>query len=159
MAEVGVVTRHHRIHIMREGHEIATDDDEAGGNSRKHALGEASRGGLRHFAIACGADELDIDLFTSLDLHGCHMIGTEEERRYMGGVYCWICMPEVEFLLGNKSIDHLTEDLEVTGVRAIMLAQAMCRRHGHIETGLQEQVEKLEKSKNDLEIHNKELKV
>lgn len=55
---------------MREGCKVATNDDEDGGGSGKHALGKASRSGLRHFAIACGADEPEIDLFTSPDLHG-----------------------------------------------------------------------------------------
>ena len=34
----------------------------------------------------------------------------------MGGVYHQICMLEAEFLLSNESVDHLMEDLEVTGV-------------------------------------------
>ena len=67
-------------------------------------------------------------------------------------------MLKPKFLLCNESIDHLTKHLEVTGVQAIMLAQAMCLHHGHIETELQEQVEKLEKSKKDFQIHNEELK-
>jgi hypothetical protein len=40
-------------------------------------------------------------------------------------MYRQICMPEVEFLMSRESMDHLTEDVEVAGVRAIMLAQAM----------------------------------
>lgn len=52
----------------------------------------------------------------------------------MGGVYHRIYMPEVEFLLSNESVDHLMEDLEVTGVRAIMLARAVRWRYGHVET-------------------------
>ena len=86
LAKVGALPHHCRIHILHEGHEIASDDDEARGNSRKHALGDASHSGLRHFAIACSADEPDIDLFTIPDLHGCHLVGTEEERWFMGGV-------------------------------------------------------------------------
>ena len=35
-------------------------------------------------------------------------------------------MPKAELLLSNKLVDHLTEDLEVTGVRAIMLAGDTC---------------------------------
>jgi hypothetical protein len=54
----------------------------------------------------------------------------------MGGIYRRICMPEMEFLLANESVDHLTEHLEVTRVRAIMLARAMHQHHGHIETEL-----------------------
>ena len=156
--EVGAMPRHHCIHILREGHEIATDDDEARGNSRKHVLGDASHSGLRYFSIACGTNEPNIDLFTSPDLRGCHLIGTKEECQFIGGVYRRICMLKPKFLLCNESIDHLTEHLEVTGVQAIMLARAMRRRHGHIEMELQEQVEKLEKSKKDFQIHNKELK-
>ena len=67
-------------------------------------------------------------------------------------------MPEVELLLLNEIVDHLTEDLEVAGIRAIMLAQAARRHHGHVKTELQEQVLLLEKVKVDLNIKNKELK-
>lgn len=138
LAEVGALPRHCRIHILSEGFEITIDDDKAGGNSRKHVHGDASHSGLRHFAIACYADEPDIDLFTSPNLHKCHLVGKEEECQFMVGVYRHICMSEVEFLLGNESVDHLTEDLEVTGVWVIMLAQATHRHHGHIGTELQE---------------------
>lgn len=106
---------------MCEGHEVATDDDEGGGGFGKHALGKASHSGLRYFTVACGADEPDIDLFTSPDLCECQ-IRIEGECWFMGGVYRRICMPKAEFLLSNESIDHLMEDLEVTSVRAIMLA-------------------------------------
>lgn len=68
--EVGAMPRHRRIHILHEGCEIATDDDEARGNSRKHVLGDASHSGLRYFSIACGTDEPNIDLFTSPNLRG-----------------------------------------------------------------------------------------
>ena len=130
---------HHRhVHIKREGHEVATDEDEPGAGSGKQALGEASRSGLRHFAISCASDEPEIDLFTSPDLHDCHLIGTEEEHRFLVGTYRWICMPEVEFLMSHESVDHLTEDVQVAGVRAIMLARATRRRHGHIEIELRE---------------------
>lgn len=54
----------------------------------------------------------------------------------MAGRYHWICMLEVEFLLLNEIVDHLTKDQEVAGIRAIMLARATCRRHGHVETEL-----------------------
>ena len=106
---------------MWEGREVATDEDEDGGGSGKHALGMASHSGLKHFTIACGADEPEIDLFTSLDLCGCHLIRTEEERRFMASTYRRVCMLEAEFLLSNESMDHLMEDLEVAGIRAIML--------------------------------------
>ena len=56
----------------------------------------------------------------------------------MGGTYHWICMPEVEFLLSNESVDHLMEDLEVASVRAIMLTRAARQHHGHVKTELRE---------------------
>ena len=55
-----------RVHIMREGREVATDEDEPGASMGKHDLGEASCSGLRHFAISCGADEPEIDLLKAL---------------------------------------------------------------------------------------------
>lgn len=61
----------------------------------------------------------------------------------MASVYRQICMPKAELLLSNESIYHLTEDLEVTGVRAIMLTRAACHRHAHVETELIEHVENL----------------
>ena len=79
--------RRRRVHIMREGREVATEEDEPGAGSRKHALGEASRSGLRHFATSCGADEPKIELFTSTGLRDCHLVGTEEECRFMAGMY------------------------------------------------------------------------
>ena len=76
---------------------------------------------MRHFAVSYGADEPEIDLFTSLDLRECHLVRTEEHR-FMAGTYHRICKPEAEFLLSNETVDHLMEDLEVAGIRAIMLA-------------------------------------
>lgn len=67
----GSMPHRRHMHIMREWCEVPTDEDEPGAGSGKHALGDANRSGLRHFAVACGADELDIDLFTSLDLRAC----------------------------------------------------------------------------------------
>ena len=67
-------------------------------------------------------DELEIDLFTSPILCDCHLVGTVEEHRFMVGMYCRICMPEAEFLMSHETMDDLTEDVEVAGVRAIMLA-------------------------------------
>ena len=107
---------------MREGREVASDEDEPRAGTGKHALGMASRSGLRHFAVSCGVDEPKIDLFTIPDLCDCHLIGTEEEHRFLAGTYRWICMPEVEFLMSYESVDHLTEDIEVAWVTAIMLA-------------------------------------
>ena len=69
------------------GREVATDEDEPGAGMGKHALGKASRSGLRHFAVSCGADEPEIDLFTSPDLHDCHLIGNEEERRFLADLH------------------------------------------------------------------------
>ena len=113
---------HWHVHIIREGSEVATNEDEPGAGSGKHALGDASRSGLRHFAIAYSADEPEMDLFTSVDLRGCQLIGMEEEHRFMASTYRQICMPEAEFLLSNETVDHLMEDLEVAGIWAIMLA-------------------------------------
>ena len=121
LAKAGLMPHRRHVHIIREGREVTTDEDELGASSRKHALGEASHSGLRHFAIACGADELEIDLFTSPNLCNYHLIGIEEGQ-FMAGTYRWICMVEVEFFLSNKIVDHLMEDLEVAGIRAIMLA-------------------------------------
>ena len=56
----------------------------------------------------------------------------------MAGTYLRIYMPEAEFLLSTETVDHLMVDLEVAGVRAIMLTRAARRRHGHVETELQE---------------------
>jgi hypothetical protein len=120
------MTRRHRVHIIWEGREVATDEDEPRADSRKHALSEASHIGLRHCAVAYGADEPEIGLFTSLDLCRCHLIGEEEERQFMASTYYQICMPEAEFLLSNESVDHLMEDLEVASIRAIMPARATC---------------------------------
>lgn len=112
----GLMPCHCRVHIMHEGREVGTDEDEPGTDMGKHALSEASCSGLRHFAFLCGADKPEIDLFTSPDLCDCHLIGTEEEHRILVGTYRRICMPEVEFLMSHESVDHLTEDIEVAGV-------------------------------------------
>ena len=45
----------------------------------------------------------------------------------------------------------------MAGVRAIMLARATQRHHGHVETELKERVASLEKEKVDLKARNKEL--
>jgi hypothetical protein len=89
-------------------------------------------------------------------------VGNEEERRFMGGVYHRIHMPRAELMLSNESIDHLTEDLEVSAMRFLMLARAARRHHGHIETDLHERITKLEKLKKEavreLRSKNKDLK-
>lgn len=69
---------------MCEGHDVPTDKDEDEDFVGKRALGDASHDSLRHFAIAYGANEPDIELLTSPDLRGCHLVGTDEERRFYG---------------------------------------------------------------------------
>jgi hypothetical protein len=123
--EAGSMPHRRHMHIMREWCEVPADEDEPGASSGKHALGDANRSGLRHFGVACRADELDIDLFTSLDLRACHLVGIEE-CRFLASTYRRICMLKAEFLLSNESVDHLTEDLEVAGIRAILQARAAC---------------------------------
>ena len=44
------------MHIMREGREVGTDEDEPGAGSGKHALGDASRSGLWCFAAKYRVD-------------------------------------------------------------------------------------------------------
>jgi hypothetical protein len=121
---------------MHEGHEITTDEDESGASLGKHALDDASRSGLRHFTVKCGTDDPEIDIFTSPDLHRCHLVGNEEERRLMTGTYRWISMLKAEFMLLNEPMDVLTANLEVSGIRAIMLAWAAHLHHGHVEIEL-----------------------
>lgn len=146
----GSFLRCRRVHIVREGHEVVTDEDEPGAGSGKHPLGDASHSGLWHFVVKCGADDPKVDIFTSPDLHSCHLVGSEEKRQFLAGTYRRICMPEAEFMLSNEPVDDLTTDLEVAGIRDIMLAQAAHRRHGYVETELQEKVSDLEKSKAEL---------
>lgn len=64
----GSLSYYCHVHIMHGGREVATDEDEPSTGTRKHALGKASHSGLRHFAISCGADKPEIDLFTHPDL-------------------------------------------------------------------------------------------
>jgi len=66
-------------------------------------------------------------------------------------------MPEAEFLMSHELVDHLTKDVEVASVRAIMLARVVHRCHGLVETELKEQVTSLEKEKADLKARNREL--
>lgn len=90
-----------RVHIFHDGDEVVTEDDEPVHGSGKHALGDASRSGLVHYASECGADEPKIDLYTSPDLRECHLIGNDEERRFLGGVFRRTSIPEAEFLLSR----------------------------------------------------------
>lgn len=153
-----MIPHSHHVHIMHEGHNVPADEDEDKGFVGKRMLGDAGCSSLRHFASAYGTDELNIELFTSLDLHSYRLVGTDEERQFKAGVYPRICMPKTELLLCNELVDHFTEDLEVTDVRDIMLVRATRRCHGHVETRLLEWVEKLEKCKEGLVTANKELK-
>jgi hypothetical protein len=109
---------------MHEGEELATEDDEPDLGVEKHALGDASHSGLRHYAMKCGTDEPEIDLYTSPDLRGCNLIGIEEERRFLVGTFQRISILEAEFALSNETMDDLTKDAEVSVVKAIMLVCA-----------------------------------
>jgi hypothetical protein len=144
-----------RVHIIHEGHKVATNEDEPDTGSGKHALGDASHSGLRHFAIKYRTDDPEIDIFMSPDHRGCHLVGSEEEHRFMVGMYRQISMPEAEFMLSNESMDDLTIDLVVSGIRAIMLVGAASLHHGLVETELHEKVSNLERAKADLNATNK----
>jgi hypothetical protein len=91
---------------------------------------------LRHFAIKYETDDPEIDIFTSPYLHGCHLVGSAVEHRFMTKTYQRISMPEAEFMLSSESMDDLTTNLEVSGIRAIMLAGAASLHHGLVETKL-----------------------
>lgn len=56
--------------------------------------------------------ESDIDLFTSPNLLECHLFGNEEERRFLGGVFRRISIPEVEFAISCQHMDDTTRDIE-----------------------------------------------
>jgi hypothetical protein len=79
--------KRHQVHIMREGEKLATEDDEPDLGVRKHAFGDASRSGLRHYAMKCGTNELEIDVYTSPDFRGCNLARTEEERHFLVGTF------------------------------------------------------------------------
>jgi len=66
-------------------------------------------------------------------------------------------MPGAEFLMSHETVDDLTEDVEVAGVRTFMLAWAARRCHGYVKTELKEQLASLEKEKVDLKARNQEL--
>jgi hypothetical protein len=94
----------------------------AGSCVGKHALGDASHSGLCHYTMKCGTNELEIDLYTSPELRGCNLVGTEEERRFLVGTFRRISISEAKFALSNETMDDLTKDVEVSAVKAIMLA-------------------------------------
>lgn len=149
VTEGRVMPRHRRVHIMRGGHEIDTEEDEEG-LVGKRALGDASHGSLAHFGSMLRADEVDVKFCTSPDLRVCHLVENEEKRWFRGCVYHRIYMTEAELMLSNEIVDHLTKDLEVSTIRSIMLAHTTRRRHGYSETDLREHIVELEKSKKEV---------
>jgi hypothetical protein len=46
--EAGLMPHRRHVHIIREGCEVATDEDEPGASFGKYALSDVSRSGLRH---------------------------------------------------------------------------------------------------------------
>lgn len=96
------------VHIFQEGEDVVTKDDDPKHGAGKHAFGDASRRGLVHYVAECGTDEPEIDLYTSPNLRGCNLIGTEEEHRFLGGTFRRISIPEAEFFLSKQSMDDLT---------------------------------------------------
>lgn len=146
--------KHRRVHIFQDGEEVATEDDEPGRGAGKHALGDASRSGLVHFASECGVDEPEIDLYTSPDLRECHLIRNDEERRFLGGVFRRTSVPKVEFLLSRQPMDELTRDIEVAGIKALLLAQGARLCHGHVEAELKEKLASSSKLEKELKVTN-----
>lgn len=133
------------------------EDDEPGRGSSKLAFGDASHSGLLHYAMSCGKDEPMTDLYTCPDLCRCNLNGTDEERRFLGGIFHRISIPEAEYALSKKSADDLMKDVEVTVIKALLLARGACLHHGFIETDLQEKLAALEKREVNLKTANKEL--
>lgn len=58
--DIGAIPRCRRVHIMREGWDVPTAEDENDSFTGKRPLGEASHGSLRHFANAYGFDDPNI---------------------------------------------------------------------------------------------------
>lgn len=130
---------------------MATEGDEPERGAGKHAFGDASHSGLVHYASECGTDEPKIDLYTSPDLHECNLLGTDEERRFLGGVFQRISIPEAEyFFLSRQYVDILTRDVEVASIKALLLARGARLCHGHIE----EKLAASEKREEDLKVAN-----
>lgn len=113
---------------------------------QKRALSGASRGSLVHFANKFDVDDAETELFMSPNLRSCHLVSTPEEKRFMAGVCQRICTLEAELMLSWEKVDDLTEDIEVSAVRSMMLARAMQRCSCHIETDPCEKVKKLRES-------------
>lgn len=129
------------------GEEVATDDDDPARGVGKHGLGGTGRGGLVHYVVECGTDDLDIDLYTSTDLRECHLVGNEEEWRFLGGVFHRISIPEAEFALAQQHMDDITRDVEVNAIRALLLARGARIRHGHAMTEYKEKLTSAEEEK------------
>lgn len=149
--------KHRQIHILHEGEKVTTKDDEPGRGSGKHAFGDASRSGLVHYAVSCGTNEPEVDLYTSPDLCRCNLNGTDEESRFLGGTFRRISIPEAEFALSKQSVDDLMKDVEVASIKALLLARGARLCHGSIETDLQERLAASEKREASLRNANREL--
>lgn len=48
-----------------------------------------------------GANEAQTELYTSLDLRSCHLLGNPKERRFLASVFHRMCLPKVELLLSR----------------------------------------------------------
>lgn len=156
-ASSGSRFKRHRVHILQGGEDVAMEDDDPERGASNHAFGDASRSGLVHYAVECGTDEPVTDLYTSPDLRGCNLIGNEEEHQFLGGTFRRISIPKEEFFLSKQLMDYLTWDVEVAGIKALLLARGARPRHGHVETELQEKLAASKKTGVDLEAANKEL--
>lgn len=119
---------------------MATEDDELGRGSGKLGLGDASHSGLVHYAMECGTDEPEIDLYTSSDLRECHLVGNDEERRFLGGVFRRTSILEAKFLLAHQHMDDITRDIEVNLICALLLAHEARICHGHAVTEFKEKL-------------------
>lgn len=148
---------HRWIHILHEGEEVTMEDDELRRDAGKHALGDASHGRLVHYVASCGTDEPEIDLYMSPNLRGCNLNGIDEERHFLGGTFRQISILGAEYALLKLSVDDLMRDVEVAGIKALLLARGARLRHGFIETELQEKLAASEKREADLKSANKEL--
>jgi hypothetical protein len=85
----GLVFKCCQVHIIHKGKKVAVEENEAKRGVGMHALCDASHSGLRHYSMKCGVDELKIDLYTRLDLHGGNIVGTKVERQFLVGTFCW----------------------------------------------------------------------
>lgn len=130
-------------HVWHEGCEVKVDEvaDRVAG---KCPFGDSSCSSLPYFANKLGVDDVETELFTSPDLCGCHLQGSEEERRFLAGVFGRVCVPEAELFLSEQPMDDITDDLEVAAVKVMLLARSARQRSGYNETSLQERIKKLE---------------